>query len=68
MTAVRCSLSLTLLQPPAEPSRKLPAQTMLLLKLLSAYAGRHPVDLLSRLLRNEAKRVLRWSPMEAGDA
>ncbi|MER9662312.1 hypothetical protein [Mesorhizobium sp. M0159] len=62
MTAVRCSPSLTLLPPPAEPIRQLPAPTQRMLKLLSAFAREHPADLLARLLRDEAKRVLRWAP------
>lgn len=59
---IRVSPSLTLLQPPSEPVRRLPVATMSLLKLLSAFAREHPADLLARLLRDEAKRVLRWTP------
>ncbi|MER8478405.1 hypothetical protein [Mesorhizobium sp. M1163] len=59
MTAVRCSPSLTLLQPPAEPVRQLPAPTLRMLKLLAAFACEHPADLLARLLRDEARRTLR---------
>ncbi|MER8556108.1 hypothetical protein NKH37_28810 [Mesorhizobium sp. M1217] len=59
MTALRCSPSLTLLPPPAEPVRRLPPKTLRLLKLLSAFAREHPADLLARLLRDEARRMLR---------
>lgn len=62
MTAVRVSPSLTLLPPPAEPARGLPAATLRTLKLLSAFSREHPADLLARLLNDEAKRVLRWAP------
>lgn len=61
MTRVVCSPSLTLLQPPPE-ARRVPPSTMQLLKLLSAFAREHPAQLLERLLRDEAKRVLRWAP------
>ncbi|TPK15196.1 hypothetical protein FJ872_19565 [Mesorhizobium sp. B2-5-9] len=59
---VVCSQSLTLLPPPAEPARKLPVKTMRLLKLLSTFAREHPADCLARLLRDEARRVLRLAP------
>lgn len=62
MTALRCSPSLTFLQPPPEPARKLSPRTLRLLKLLSAFARETPAELLARLLRDEAKRVLRWAP------
>lgn len=62
MSRLFCSPSLTLLQPPAEPSRKLPTATVDLLKLLSAFAREQPAELLARLLRDEARRVLRWAP------
>lgn len=66
MTAVRCSSSLTLLPPPVEPVRRLPASTLQLLKLLSAFAREQPAELLARLLRDEARRVLRWAPRRDG--
>ncbi|WP_376704717.1 hypothetical protein RQ479_08200 [Mesorhizobium sp. ISC25] len=68
MTALRCSPSLTLLPPPAEPVRRLPPKTLRLLKLLSAFSREYPADLLARLLRDEAKRVLRWGPRGGGSA
>ncbi|RWK61818.1 MAG: hypothetical protein EOR85_12875 [Mesorhizobium sp.] len=64
---IRVSPSLTLLPPPAEPVRGLPAATLRMLKLLSAFSREHPADLLARLLRDEAKRVLRWAPRKGGD-
>ncbi|RWK94511.1 MAG: hypothetical protein E5X86_26640 [Mesorhizobium sp.] len=67
LTVVRCSPSLTLLPPPPEPVRRLPRKTLRLLKLLSAFSREHPADLLARLLRDEAKRVLRWAPRKGGD-
>ncbi|RWL21952.1 MAG: hypothetical protein EOR57_05820 [Mesorhizobium sp.] len=67
--AIRCSPSLTLLQPPPErrSPHRLPPKTMRMLKLLSAFARETPADLLARLLRDEAKRVLRWAPRKGGD-
>ncbi|TPN16211.1 hypothetical protein FJ973_05840 [Mesorhizobium sp. B2-1-3] len=68
MTAVHCSPSLTLLPPPSEPARKLPSKSVHLLKLLSAFSNQSPVDFLARLLRDEARRVLRLPRLGDGDA
>ncbi|MCF6112344.1 hypothetical protein [Mesorhizobium muleiense] len=64
---IRCSPSLTLLPPPAEPVRRLPPKTLRMLQLLSAFSREHPAELLARLRRDEAKRVLRWAPRKGGD-
>lgn len=63
MTRVICSPSLTFLQPPADDRRRLGGDSVRLLKLLSAFAGEHPIDFCARLLREEARRVLNLPPL-----
>jgi hypothetical protein len=59
MKRLVCSPSLTFLQPPADTRRRLGEDGVSLLKLISSFAGEHPVDLVARLLREEARRMLR---------
>ena len=59
MTSVRCSPSLTFLQPPADEAPRLGAESRRLLKLLSIFCREHPAELCARLFREEARRVLR---------
>ncbi|RWD71623.1 hypothetical protein [Mesorhizobium sp.] len=58
MNRLVCSPSLTLLQPPPDDRRRLGADIVRLLKLLSIFSREHPADLCARLLREEARRVL----------
>lgn len=62
MTHVRCSSSLTLLPPPADDAPRLGAESRRLLRLLSIFCREHPAELCARLLRDEARRVLRLPP------